>query len=231
MGHRFAVSIIAALTVVSVAACGSDDEDPPAPPPAAAASATSAPVAPSAGPGSAAGPQDGTTATGKPEIVTNPDGTINSGGPRPATSDRAVTAGGFGPYKIGVSQDDLRSAGLIGKVTASKSENCPGYAGAKGIGKYRSPSLLFFQGRLLRLTVTGGGVETDKGVKIGSRMADVQGAYPGGKQLDDWTGKRAWFATVGDYGLLFLLTDGKVSSIQSGMAEPMQYKYTDDQGC
>jgi hypothetical protein len=167
----------------------------------------------------------------RPEIVTNPDGTVNSGGPRPATSDDAITAGGLGPYKIGVNQEDLVEARLIGKVTASRSENCPGYAGAKGLDRYGSPVLTFYRGRLLRLTVAGDGVKTDQGVAVGTSMKEVQRRYPRGKALSDWTGRNAWFATTGDYGLLFPMNDNRVASIQAGMAEPMQFKHTDNQGC
>jgi hypothetical protein len=79
--------------------------------------------------------------------------------------------------------------------------------------------------------VTSADVATDKGVKVGTSLANVKAQYPGGKQLDDWTGTSAWFATVGDFALLFPTRNGKVAAIQAGMAEPLQYKYTDNQGC
>jgi hypothetical protein len=227
-----AVSILAVLTVVSLAACG-DDEEPPAavPPPV-----TAAPVPVPSGAAPSVRVESGTAtvppaAASKPEIVTNPDGTVNSGGPRPATSPSSINAGGLGPYRIGVSQEDLAEDRLIGKVTASTSKNCPGYAGAKGLKRYGTPTLTFYRGRLLRLTVTGAGVATDKGVKVGASMGDVKRKHPGGKALADWTGKNAWFATVGDYGLLFGMKNDRVDAIQAGMAEPMQFKHTDNQGC
>jgi hypothetical protein len=220
--HRAAVLI---LTLLAVAACSDPDPAPERPaavsPPAPATSSAAAP----------APATESTTATGKPQIATNPDGTVNSGGPRPATSESELTAGGLGPYKVGVAQKDLASAKLIGKVTPIRSGNCAGYATARGIGRYHTPALVFFHGRLLRLTVRSAAVRTGQGVTIGSPMADVKGRYPGGKQIDDWTGRGAWLATVGDYGLLFDLRDDKVAAIQAGMAEPMQFKYTDNQGC
>ena len=218
------VVLIAAAVLLT-----SCSDDPAASPSASPASAPAAP-APSGEPAavpSAAAP----ASSGRPEIVTNPDGTINSGGPRPATSESALTAGGFGPYKIGVTQKALASSGLVGKVASIKSGNCTGYGTGKGIGKYDSPALVFFKGRLLRLTVTSKDVATDKGVKLGTTMKDVQAKYPAGKQIDDWTGRGAWLATVGDFGLLFAMRDGKVSEIEAGMAEPMQFRYTDNQGC
>jgi hypothetical protein len=130
-----------------------------------------------------------------------------------------------------VSSEDLLEDRLIGKVTASTSDNCPGYAGAKGVKRYGTPTLTFFKGRLLRLTVTGDGVATDRGVKVGTSMADARKKHPTGKALADWTGRNAWFTTVGDYGLLFDPEDDRVAAIQAGMAEPMQFKHTDNQGC
>lgn len=226
MSHRLAASILAVVTVVSLAGCG-DDEEPPAPAPAASEPAP-APSALPTGSGSATAPP---VATHRPEIVTNPDGTVNSAGPRPATSDDAVTAGGLGPYKIGVNQADLAEAKLIGKVTPSRSENCPGYAGAKGLKRYGSPVLTFYRDRLLRLTVTAEGVKTDQGVTVGTPMSEVQRRYPDGKPLADWTGRNAWFATIGSYGLLLTTENDRVASIQAGMAGPMQFKHTDNQGC
>src|SRR4029453_6326682 len=94
------VAVAALLT-----ACGddSDDKAAPAPAPAGSTAAADPPGAPDTRPGGA----------GKPEIATNPDGTINSGGPRPGTSETVLTAGGFGPYKIGVAQKTLESGGLV----------------------------------------------------------------------------------------------------------------------
>jgi len=222
MRHPRVVLIAVALMVLGVAACSHDKKDIPA------ASASDAGT--SANTGAGAAPTTEPTIKGTPEITKNPDGTFNRGG-RPATLAAAVTAGGFGPYKIGVSQDDLASAGLIGKVSTARSANCPGYATATGLSNYHSPALVFYRGRLLHLTVTSADVATDKGVKVGTSLANVKGQYPGGKQLDDWTGTSAWFATVGDFALLFPTRNGKVSAIQAGMAEPLQYKYTDNQGC
>jgi hypothetical protein len=218
---------MAGFLAAGLAACG-DDEEPPV---AAKVPQTSAP-APAGSlrthSGSATAPP---ASISRPDIVTNPDGTVNSGGPRPATSETAITAGGLGPYRIGVSAEDLLEDRVVGKVTASTSANCPGYAGAKGLKRYGTPTLTFFRGRLLRLTVTGDGVGTDRGVKVGTSMADARKKYPAGKALADWTGKNAWFATVGDYGLLFDTRDDRVAAIQAGMAEPMQFKHTDNQGC
>jgi hypothetical protein len=156
---------------------------------------------------------------------------VNSGGPRPATSEAALTAGGFGPYRICLSQQELESAGLVGPVRAAGSDNCPGYATGTGTDRYHSPSLVFFKSRLLRVSVDGSGLGTDRNVQIGTPLATVKKQYPQGKQIDDWTGRPAWLAATGDYALLFEMRDGKVSVMQAGMAEPMTFRYTDNQGC
>jgi hypothetical protein len=217
------MAVLLAVTLL-LTGCGKDDEDT-TPSAAAAAGATPGSAAPTTRyPVTSAAP-------GRPEITRNPDGTVNSGGPRPATREAALTAGGFGPYRIGVSQQELEAAGLVGPVRAAGSDNCPGYATATGIGRYHSPSLVFFQSRLLRLSVDRSGLGTDRNVRIGTPLATVKRQYPAGKQIDDWTGRPAWLAATGDYALLFEMRDGKVSVMQAGMAEPMSFRYTDNQGC
>jgi hypothetical protein len=228
MRHRRVVLAVAALTLIGVTACSHDKKDEAAAPgtPAVGATAGDPVTSAPAGPTSQA-----STTKEKPAFTKNPDGTINSAGPRPATSATTLSAGGFGPYKIGVSQADLKAAGLLGKVSKARADNCADYTVAKGLSKYHSPALSFYNGRLLHLTVSSSAIKTDKGVKVGTALANVKGQYPSGKQLTDFSGAGAWFATNGAYGLLFGIGDDKVKTIQAGMAEPIQFKYTDDQGC
>ena len=228
MRHRRVVLAVAAMTLVGVTACSHDKkDDAPAPGAPVVAATAGDPVASApAGPTSpASGPKV------KPAFTKNPDGTINSAGPRPVTSGTTLSAGGFGPYKIGASQADLKAAGLLGKVSKAREDNCADYTVSKGLSKYHSPALSFYNGRLLHLTVSSSAIKTDKGVKVGTTLANVKGQYPSGKQLTDFSGAGAWFATNGAYALLFGIGDDKVKIIQAGMAEPIQFKYTDDQGC
>lgn len=107
--------VVLVAVAVLLSSCSDDPDDtatPPAPAPAGSVAAAEPSVA---------APTSEPVGRGKPEIVKNPDGTINSGGPRPGTSESVLTAGGFGPYKIGVAQKDLESGDLIGKVSAVKS--------------------------------------------------------------------------------------------------------------
>src|SRR4029453_16107865 len=107
-----------------------------------------------------------------------------------------------GPYRIGVSQQELESAGLVGPVRAAGSDNCPGYATATGTDRYHAPPLVFFKGGLLPLSVAGSGLATDRNVQIGTPLAAVRQQYPKGKQIDDWTGRAARLATTAHYALL-----------------------------
>ena len=44
-------------------------------------------------------------------------------------------------------------------------------------------------------------------------------------------GAPGWFATSGEYALLFRLRDGKVSAIEAGTATALQFTFTDNQSC
>jgi len=219
---RRAALALAVLAVFGSAACSHDKKS------ATWGDGVPAGASASAAPATGAEAEAGKSA--RPAFTENPDGTVNrSAVSPPAVSNGKLTAGGLGPYKIGVTVQSLQSAKLVSSVAAAK--GCDDYTTARGTSKYHSPELVFFKGRLLHLTLRSGDVTTDKGVKVGSTLAKVKAGYPDGKQLDDWIGSSAWLATNGDYALLFPLLNGKVASVQAGMAEPLQYKYTDNQGC
>ncbi|BFU42039.1 hypothetical protein [Krasilnikovia sp. MM14-A1004] len=223
MRLRRTILAAAAITLLSMAACSHDAKKP------AAAPAPTASVPAEAGVGGPEPTEPPATGTAKPAFTKNPDGTANrSGAPRPATGDTTISAGGLGPYKIGVSQATLKSTGLI---TGAAKKSCTGYTGGTGLAKYGSPDLVFFKGRLLYLSVHGSGPTTPKGTRIGTALAEVKRGYPGGKQLDDWSGATAWLAPHGDYALLFAIKNDKVAVLQAGMAEPLQFRFTDRQGC
>jgi len=217
---RRAALALAALAMLGLTACSSDKK-PASWEAGAGAGASSAPA-----PAAAAAAESATRAP----FAENPDGTVNrSPGAQPAASNSKINAGGLGPYRIGVTLQTLQSAKLVTAVTPAKS--CDNYTTAQGVTKYHSPQLVFFKGKLLHLSIGSPSITTDKGIKIGSPLANVRSSYPGDKQLDDWTGGSAWLAMTGDYALLFPVRDGKVSQVQAGMAEPLQFKYTDNQGC
>ena len=221
---RGAAVFMTVLTVATMAACTKDKR--PSEWGDGTPQQSAAAPAPSVAPKPVPIPEK--TTTGKPEITKNPDGTVNDVRKRPVTSDTGLSAGGLGPYQVGAQLTKLKSDGL---VKNAKSLDCKDYVGAAGTAKFHAPKLVFYRGKLLRMTIADGKVATARGIKLGSTMTAVQAKYPDGKQIDDWTGRGAWVATIGDYGLLFDMKDQKVSGIQAGMAEPMQFKYTDNQGC
>jgi hypothetical protein len=219
---RRAALTLAAVAVLASAAC-SHARKPTTWEPGAAGSPAPTVVATPTGGGTV-------PSTAKPVFTENPDGTVNrSAAPRPATDDSTLSAGGLGPYTIGATVQSLRSAKLITSVAPA--QGCTGYTTAAGVSRYHSPELVFFKDRLLHLTVRSAAVATAKGVRIGTPQAKVKASYPDAKQLNDWSGAAAWLAMTGDYALLFGVRDGKVAVVQAGMAEPLQFRYTDNQGC
>lgn len=232
MRLRRATLAIAALTMLGVGACGDhsdDDATPtaPAPPPSGAASVAASGAgtlgAPGASTAASTAPTEGTSATKPPK-----KGAGANQGPagKPAGSPDVLTAAGLGPYSIGVAQTELKSARLVGTVTAK--ESC---ATAKGLSEYHTPALAFTRGKLQRLTVTSSKVATTTGAKVGTSFADVQAMYPSGKRLDDWLGASAWYTLDGGNALLFRIAGGKVASIDAGVGQAVQFYYTDKQGC
>jgi hypothetical protein len=234
MRHRRA--IVAALTLLLVGGCGSGGSDKAAPAPAAGApggpsasgiaapGATTAPGAPAPGAtatnGAPKGPGPGAP-TGRPAARPG------SGAAKPA--GLLLAASGLGPYQVAVTSADLKAAGLLG--TVDKAGACPGFVVATGLGTYAKPGLVFYQGKLQYTRVTSASTSTTEGVKVGTQLADVKKKYPKGKQLDDWNGAIAWFATSGSDALLFRIKNDKVESIEAGLAEPLQFRFTDGEGC
>ncbi|GGK82385.1 hypothetical protein [Mangrovihabitans endophyticus] len=248
MRHRSTILLLAAVMAAAVAGCGKDDsseaaQSPPgtAPGPSAAGPSASAPGRPpdSAGPAPAVtspgatapgGARPGGVApvdSGRPGEPGKPGGPATGGGGRPGTSANTLTAAGIGPYRIGVAQRDLYAAGMLTKVSVSAG-GCTTGTGAK---KYHSPALTFRDGRLQRLRITDKAAVTPAGARVGTGLASVRKMYPNGKQLADWVGAPAWLAAEGPNALLFVLTDDKVSAIEAGAVEPVQFGFTDNQRC
>lgn len=229
MRFRHATLAVAALTVFGVTACGDDPEAATPPAPAPGASVTASTDAALGAPGSSASPStpptEGTS-TAKPPKK-GKGGTAQQGpAGKPAGSPDVLTAAGIGPYSIGVAQGELKTAGLVGKVTTKKTCGT-----AKGLSDYHSPALAFTGGRLQRLTVTSTKVATPTGAKVGTSYSSLKGMYPTGKQLDDWVGASAWYTLDGGNALLFRIKNDKVASIDAGAGQAVQFFYTDQQGC
>jgi hypothetical protein len=233
MRHHRVLSGAAVLAVLFVAGCGSDAKEDAAAPPVGAPSSVAAPSevvtsapAPSGAPAASATPAGGPAPTagsnkppGKPGRVgsiTNPV--------RPV-----VSAEGVGPYQVAVTNGELKSAGLLGTVETSK--GCPDFVVAKGLASYHTPVLVFFKGKLQYVSVTSSSLPTDQGAAVGMSLADVKKKHPAGKQLSDWNGGIGWFAQTESDALLFRFKNSKVETIEAGLAETLQFRFTDGEGC
>ena len=230
MRHRLVILIVAVLAVTGVAACGKDDEGAPAavppvtvpaPPLASGAAAASASAASAIDPGTAV-PTTATT-PGTPGTPAAPPAGPGATGGKPG---ERLTSYGIGPYEIGSSEKELKSAKLIGKVSTSN-----GCGAASGTNKHHAPQLTFAQGKLQRITVSDKAVTTAAGAKVGTTFAELQRFYPGGKQLSDWVGASGWMSTEGANALLFRIKDDKVTAMVAGLAGPVQVNFTDNQAC
>jgi len=172
----------------------------------------------------------GTGPTASPSWVapsSAPTAPASSGPPKGRTVSNQMAATGIGPYAIGAAEAELSSAKLIGAVTTATT----GCGSAKGVAKWNTPDLVFRQGRLEHVKVTSAKVRTTKKVAVGSTLATVMARYPGGSALVDRSGATAWYATSGDFALLFRLKKNKVAAIEAGAASALQVTFTDGQGC
>jgi hypothetical protein len=237
MRHRLVV-LAAVLAVAGLGGCSRHKDDRPAP--AAQAPVAQAPVPggsahpgmsmtalPSAGPATpkSAGPASGKPAATGPGAPTDPAGAAK-GRPQSLPSGSEISATGIGPYTIGQEQASLTAAKLVGAVR-NGSTGCDTGAGQ---AKWGSPALIFTKGKLQHVKITVGSVRTTAGVKVGSSEAAVRGAYGKGSALSSG-GRTAWYAPTGDFALLFRISGGKVSAIESGPASTLSVTFTDNQGC
>jgi hypothetical protein len=234
MRHHRVLSGAAVLAVLFVAGCSADAEDDVAAPPAAVTSSAAVAPAdasadPSAGPTGAVTPApSGATATTPPGGPRSNSASTKGGVVR--TPNRAVvTTDGVGPYQVAMTTAELTSAGLLGTVDTSA--GCPDFVVAKGLPAYHTPALVFFKGKLQYVSVTSGASPTDEGATIGMTLAEVKQKHPAGKQLSDWNGGTGWFAQTDANALLFRFKNGKLETIEAGLAEPLQFRFTDGEGC
>ena len=123
----------------------------------------------------------------------------------------------------------LQDAALLTSVETSA--GCPDFVVAKGLPGFQTPTLVFYRGKLQYASVTSSKLATTEGAKVGMKLADVKKKYPKGKQLGDWNGAIAWFAAEGENALMFRFKNNKVQSIEAGVAEPLQFRFTDGEGC
>jgi len=91
---------------------------------------------------------------------------------------------------------------------------------------------VFFQGTLESLRVTDPRVRTAEGVTVGQTGAKVRDTYAAASDLNNGQGGRALIVQVGAHALLFRVDiRDVVTSIDAGLADPLQFRFTDGEGC
>lgn len=126
-----------------------------------------------------------------------------------------ISTRGAGPVKIGMSYEATRrfAGELLGDGEGP--ETCGSYM-VKGY-----PALRFMveENRVTRVSISGRGLATAKGVQVGNREANVLAAYGKGlerQQLDgDWGHVLTWREPDG-LGLVFSIYRGRVAAIYAG---------------
>jgi len=157
-------------------------------------------------------------------------------GPTPAASkssfdDPDLAPNGYGPYTIGAKQADLAARKLLVDV---ENTPCQGITLAKGTADYEKPGLVFYNGALSFLSVNTPLVRTTEGARVAMPIAQVQAKYPDALTLNNSAGGMALLAkdSSGKYGLLFRIrTNGTVESIEAGLAETIEFRFTEGEGC
>jgi hypothetical protein len=224
MRHRLVV-LAAVLAVAGLGGCSRHKDDRPAPvaqapvPEGSTHPGMSMTALPSASPTSVK-----PAATG-PGSTTDPAGAAK-GLPQSLPTGSEISATGIGPYTIGQEQASLTAAKLVGPVK-NGSAGCDTGAGQ---AKWGTPALIFSKGKLQHLKITSGSVKTTAGVRVGSSEAAVRRAYAKGSALSA-SGRTAWYAPTGDFALLFRITGGQVSTIESGPASTLSVTFISNQGC
>jgi hypothetical protein len=219
MRCRLAVLAVV-LAVGGLAACSRDKDDRPTPQAQPGVGAASTVPLPGA---------SGSAALGSGTKPTAPGPGVSASGlghGKVLPSGTQLTAAGVGPYVIGVEQAELASSGLVGAVSTG-SDGCDS---GTGLSRYGTPALLFTKGKLQHVKITGTTIKTPAGVGVGTALAAVKRAYPGGRELTGPAGA-AWYAESGDFALLLRIGGGKVSAIEAGPAATLPFTFTGNQGC
>ncbi|BCY15238.1 hypothetical protein [Actinoplanes sp. L3-i22] len=191
------LAVLTAVTLaVSLAGCSDDDKKPAA-----------------QGPAPSASPSE--IDESKPPLPEIPGATA-----RPGADPVAAT--GFGAFQIGTARADLDADGMV-ESPKDTGDDC---VTATGAAVFNPPSLVFAQGKLAQVRVTGG-----TGTPIGQSLAQVQAAYPGGAVLTGTGGATGWAVPSGANTLLLEITADKVTAMTAGTTETVTKVFTTGQGC
>ena len=218
-GRRILASTAVVAVLFGLAGCGSGRDVATPPGPTTAASTT------------------GPAATDPPEPIASGEPAPTRAAPtRPAPrptvtslpGEDHLTPRGLGPWTVGVSVAQLRSLGLVDTLRTIPS--CPDLGNV--IGQLEDPDLVFYQNKLIYLSVDSTYIQTAKGARVGMSLAEIKAKHPTGRQIDDGMGGKAWLVTEGTNGMLFRTgASGKVERIDAGKAETIEFRFTEGEGC
>ncbi|GAA1418319.1 hypothetical protein ACFQZ4_22795 [Catellatospora coxensis] len=185
----------------------------------------------------------GTAACGKggtpaaaPTAVTSlgPSAAPSSAAPAPSPSPKAekgfITAGGYGPYVIGLALAKADAGKLVTKKQSTA--GCPGWVAGFGSGEYADVAVIFYNGELLWFSTDGKSHQTAAGAQVGAKLAEVKAMYAGAKELPGPNGEKALSVDSGKNTLFFRFSKaGVLTGIEAGDAETLEFRYTEGEGC
>lgn len=151
--------------------------------------------------------------------------------PSPTKADKGyLTAAGYGPYKIGLALAKAKSDKLLTKEKSTAT--CPGWVTGYGTGDYADVALVFFNGELAWLSVDKPAHQTATGAKTGLKLAAVKAMYGTAKELNGPPGEKALSVVSGKNALFFRFSKtGVLQLIEAGVAETLEFRYTEGEGC
>ncbi|MEV0896763.1 hypothetical protein [Actinoplanes sp. NPDC049802] len=144
--------------------------------------------------------------------------------PEPTPSGKlSISAAGYGPFRIGMTQQEITDAGLVTGLTPNGCGRAGGFTGA--------PETDVWGGELVRVRVTDPTVTTTGNVAIGATVDDVRAAYPSGRAVTGTGGVTGWLVVDGTGALLLELAGGTVSALTAGDATTVEKVFTGERGC
>jgi hypothetical protein len=138
-----------------------------------------------------------------------------------------LSASGFGPYRVGQSQQELFDAKMVRGLKTDEA-GCVSGTGSKLL---QNPKLRFAGGLLVQIELnTLGGPGTEAGLLVGAEVEEAQAKYPAGKILFGPAGG-AWEVTDGGNTLLVKISGGNVSSLVGGVTASVEKRHQAAMGC
>ncbi|WP_433827514.1 hypothetical protein ACQP2E_36585 [Actinoplanes sp. CA-015351] len=137
-----------------------------------------------------------------------------------------LSASGYGPYRVGQSQQELVDAKMARAVKVDETGCVIGW----GSKLMNAPRLRFVGGKLAQIELTTPGAVTDTGLMIGAQLPEAQEKYPDGKVIYGPAGA-GWETVDGENALLVKITGDDVTALIGGLATSVERRYKAGMGC